>query len=138
MTSSEPHDASVLVVEDHADLRSVLQTVFELEGFNVLSAGNGLAALTLVAEHGIPAVVVTDLHMPDMDGQQFIRALDERITTSPSPVTRPLIIICTAEVNRGEWASLADHVIIKCGAQFFDLPELARDHLARRVPSPVR
>ena len=64
----------VLLVEDDQPLRESLQMVLEAFGFHVAAAENGRAGLEAVAtEH--PAVIVTDLHMPELDGFELMTAL---------------------------------------------------------------
>lgn len=64
----------VLVIDDNADLRSMLEFVLEAEGFEVMAARNGKDALKLLA-HSPADAVVTDLFMPDKDGIETISAM---------------------------------------------------------------
>lgn len=65
---------SVLLVEDNADLRQLMQTALEDDGFAVDSAPDGLTALAL--QRNSPAdVVVTDIFLPAGDGIETIIAL---------------------------------------------------------------
>jgi CheY-like chemotaxis protein len=63
---------TVLVVEDHADLREMLAVLLESEGFQVQTAANGKEALDSL-KHGRPAVILLDLMMPVMSGDEFRR-----------------------------------------------------------------
>jgi DNA-binding NtrC family response regulator len=65
---------SVLVVDDEAENRLALTKIFEREGFRVLSADGGRAALDQVRLHRVH-VVVTDLMMPQMSGLELLKAL---------------------------------------------------------------
>ncbi len=65
---------SVLVVDDEAENRLALGKIFEREGFRVLSADGGRAALDVVRQHRVH-VVVTDLMMPQMSGLELMKAL---------------------------------------------------------------
>jgi len=72
----EPPGTRVLIVEDDPGYRSLLQTNFEAEGYQVLTAADGLAGLASHREH--PAdLILLDLMMPKMDGMQCLRALRE-------------------------------------------------------------
>jgi two-component system KDP operon response regulator KdpE len=62
----------VLVVEDDAHIRSVLQTLLESSGYRVELAGNAARAL-VEARSNRPDAVLVDLGLPDRDGQQLIR-----------------------------------------------------------------
>lgn len=61
---------SVLVVEDHADLREMLVLLLQTEGYHVDAARNGVEALQTL-ETSRPAVILLDLMMPVMSGDEF-------------------------------------------------------------------
>ncbi len=67
----------VLVVDDEASARSGLEKLLSQDGFIVDTAEDGAAALEIAAERP-PAVVVTDLKMPGMDGLSLLRKLREQ------------------------------------------------------------
>ena len=58
------------MVEDHVDLREMLAILLEGEGFDVATASNGDEALRCL-EQGCPAVILLDLMMPVMTGDEF-------------------------------------------------------------------
>ncbi|HVY44724.1 MAG TPA: response regulator [Minicystis sp.] len=62
--------ATVLVVDDDDDIRDSLADVLVDEGFDVLTAPHGLAALA-VARNARPDLIVLDVMMPVMDGYEF-------------------------------------------------------------------
>jgi DNA-binding response OmpR family regulator len=66
----------VLLVDDDAAIRRSVAEGLELEGFEVVLASGGRAALAAV-ETVTPAVVVLDLAMPDLDGLEVLRRLRE-------------------------------------------------------------
>ena len=74
---------TVLLVEDHADSRAMYAEFLRLD-FHVVEAGDGVAALELMAETR-PDVVVTDLALPRMDGFELIERIrgDERLRLVP-------------------------------------------------------
>lgn len=76
--------ATVLIVDDEPDVLYLLNLIFQSAGFDVRTAEDGVAAVEACAEGGID-VVVTDLMMPRMNGQDLIRALkaDERYCSIP-------------------------------------------------------
>ncbi len=76
----------VLVVDDEASLRNLLTELLEEAGYAVITAANGLAALSLL-RHERPAVVLTDYTMPALDGPGLIQRLRN------SPATRHIPII---------------------------------------------
>jgi CheY-like chemotaxis protein len=71
------NDASVrvLVVDDEAGIRYLLEAVLAEEGFRVTTAQDGIEALQVVASATPPDVVVTDLMMPRLDGYGLINRL---------------------------------------------------------------
>lgn len=66
---------NVLVVEDNADLRHFLYDVL-IDDYNVTLAANGNLALTAALGHP-PDLVITDLMMPECEGEPFLRRLRE-------------------------------------------------------------
>jgi CheY-like chemotaxis protein len=86
---------SVLIVEDHADLRRYLRLVLEAAGYSVREAANGREALVVQGEQRAD-VLITDIFMPERDGletiDEFKRAFPDTViiamsgrTTSPRP-----------------------------------------------------
>lgn len=61
----------VLVVDDEPSARSALATLLGHEGYEVDTAADGLLALELIAEKA-PALILTDLNMPNMNGMELI------------------------------------------------------------------
>lgn len=74
----------LLVVEDHADLNAFICSVFE-EEYQCLSAFDGQSALRLI-EHQIPDILISDLMMPGMSGDEFIRKLRSNESYKNIPV----------------------------------------------------
>lgn len=100
----------LLVVDDDADTRQRLRTVFEKDGWTVAEAENGLDALNVVM-HTPPRVVLLDLTMPVMDGFGFLSELRSRPGTRDIPV-----VVYTARLlNDEERQRLegADRVLVK-------------------------
>jgi CheY-like chemotaxis protein len=63
--------ATVLVVDDDADVTDTMREILEDEGHRVFVAGDGRSALEVVRkEH--PDLVLLDLEMPEMDGRHFL------------------------------------------------------------------
>lgn len=87
---------TILVVEDDDDLRDGITEALSAEGFQVLTADNGLAALNvLVSRKGnnLPACIVLDLMMPMMHGNTFIEILQRE---RPQDLAKIPLIIATA------------------------------------------
>ena len=65
---------TILVVDDEQRLRDLVRGYLEREGFTVLTAADGVAALDLARQYA-PAVVVLDLMLPGLDGLEVCRRL---------------------------------------------------------------
>lgn len=77
---------TILVVDDEVDIANTLQSYLELVGYRVMVAHDGREALEKVIEHK-PNLVVTDIMMPRLDGNELI----ERIRATPSVRSVPII-----------------------------------------------
>jgi DNA-binding response OmpR family regulator len=75
----------VLVVEDDAGVRGLLQTILEDEGFEIVLAADGEEGLRL-ARTVDPAVVLIDVMMPGLGGPEVIRRLRRPDGTLPFAV----------------------------------------------------
>ncbi|MBU2533193.1 MAG: response regulator [Alphaproteobacteria bacterium] len=74
----KPTINSILTVDDDAILQQVLKAYFERHGVRrILQAGDGAEAKRLLKEHPEIELVICDLHMPDVDGVEFIDHLNE-------------------------------------------------------------
>ncbi len=88
---------NILVVDDSRSMRNVLKKVLSVSGFQVgelLEAGNGREALEVLENHWID-LILSDIHMPVMDGFGLLRALKEKDGWRDLPV-----VLVTTESNR--------------------------------------
>lgn len=69
-----PVRGPILVVDDHQPIRDLVRRYLERDGFAVLTAGSGAAALDLIRTAS-PALVVLDLGLPDVPGETVLREL---------------------------------------------------------------
>ncbi|MCJ0976904.1 response regulator transcription factor [Rhodococcus sp. ARC_M12] len=74
MTESPSAPATVLVVDDDADVLSSLQRGLRLSGFTVITASDGAEALGVVSR-SMPDAIVLDINMPVLDGASVVTAL---------------------------------------------------------------
>src|SRR5687767_4754952 len=76
--------APILVVDDDAKIVRLVRTYLERDGFTVVTAADGPAALEAIETHQ-PALVVLDLMLPELDGRAVIRAVrrDEEAGATP-------------------------------------------------------
>ena len=67
---------TVLVVDDEVEIRRITERILRANGYEVLTAGDGIEALALYAQHGETIkVVLTDVMMPHLDGTALTRTL---------------------------------------------------------------
>jgi two-component system, cell cycle response regulator len=78
----------VLVIDDDRLILEVLETVLDLEEFDVVTADDGESGLDRLREHR-PDVVVCDVMMPGLDGLEVCR----RIKTDPETVDVPVVLL---------------------------------------------
>lgn len=82
MTATARDRRRILVAEDEALAAMAIEDELLREGYEVLVAADGLAALD-AAETAIPDLLLTDLRMPRLDGIGLIRALRARVPDLP-------------------------------------------------------
>lgn len=83
----------IVVVEDDLDIRESLADLLTDEGYRVLSAEHGGAALALLAQVEAPCTVLLDLFMPVLDGNGFLDRLEAEL---PDHARASTIILLTA------------------------------------------
>ncbi|MBN2303143.1 MAG: response regulator [Anaerolineae bacterium] len=74
---------TILIVDDDRTTVKLLQTLLEMDGFEVQIAARGVDALEMAVQHR-PELFLVDFHLSDMDGTQLItrlRAIDAFATT---------------------------------------------------------
>jgi CheY-like chemotaxis protein len=85
----------ILIVDDEAYIRRVLEIKLKNRGYEVITAADGVEGLEKLDLYN-PEIVITDIKMPGMDG----RALCEKINNSSND--KPyLIIVVTCSVSEG-------------------------------------
>ena len=62
----------ILIVEDEPDIRESLQEIFESEGYLITTASNGKEALECLKTALPPNLILLDLMMPTMNGEEFV------------------------------------------------------------------
>ncbi|MEO8571672.1 MAG: response regulator transcription factor [Chloroflexota bacterium] len=75
----------ILVVDDDAKIVRLVRTYLERDGFSVVTAADGPAALAAI-EHHRPALVVLDLMLPELDGRAVIRAVRRDDEAAATPI----------------------------------------------------
>jgi two-component system chemotaxis response regulator CheY len=84
---------NVLIVDDSASMRKVIRRVLMLSGFDVgscLEAGDGLEALEVLEREWMD-VVVTDINMPNMNGEELL----EKLSADAMRCSIPVLVVST-------------------------------------------
>ena len=66
---------TLLIVDDEKHIRFLYEEEFTDDGYQVLTAANGLEALEVVEQHPEIDLVLLDIRMPEMDGSEFLRRI---------------------------------------------------------------
>ena len=77
--------ATILVIEDYTDSRTLLSSLLRAKGYKVVEARDGKEGL-LQANRVTPDLILMDLAMPEMDGVEAPRQLRQRNTLSRTPI----------------------------------------------------
>jgi type IV pilus assembly protein PilB len=117
-----PGGRRVLVVEDSPTITSVVKYFLELEGFDVLLAGDGLVGLEM-AQREHPDLIVSDVNMPEMGGVAMVKAL--RLDPRMSDVC---ILMLTSESSVE-----CETEVLAAGADDYILKPVEPRRLAARV-----
>lgn len=123
---------NVLIVDDSPAMRSFVRRVLELSGIEVgrcMEAGDGAEALEVLRKEWVD-VVLTDLNMPTMDGEQFVRKLEE----DPALQSIPVLVVSTDRTDHRVQRMLT------LGAKGYVTkpfqPETLREELERALGGP--
>ena len=93
---------TVLLAEDSQDTRAMLKRAFELKGYRVFEAEDGLEALDLARRYS-PSLIVIDLNMPVLDGLETVKNFREREKAGEQV---PIVAITAYDVPGMEDAAL--------------------------------
>jgi CheY-like chemotaxis protein len=88
----------VLVVDDEADVRALMQTVLERNGFDVIAVDGGADALAYLAQD-TPSLILLDLDMDDMNGWEVLTMLRRH----PSFDKFKVIVVTGAQGSVPKW-----------------------------------
>jgi CheY-like chemotaxis protein len=120
-----PIARSVLVVDDDADIREVMQTILESEGYVVLLAADGEDALAMLRTGVRPSLILLDMMMPHMNGLEFRAAQLQ----DPELAALPVVALTGASKAAKQMTAAREeglHVISKPFTRKTLLTEVAR------------
>jgi len=100
---SAPARRLVMVVDDSLTVRKFTTRLLTREGFEVVTARDGIDALKVLTDH-TPDVILLDIEMPRMDGFEFAKTIKSDPKTSAIPVI--MITSRTADKHRNRAAEL--------------------------------
>lgn len=102
---------TIMVVDDNPDIVTIVKTILEGKGFEVLSASSGQELLNLLQSQ-TPDLIILDIMMPEMDGLEVL----SRLKGVPETASIPVILL-TAKVQYedvlGGYKLGADYYITK-------------------------
>ncbi|HEX9662224.1 MAG TPA: response regulator [Candidatus Binatia bacterium] len=105
------NEKTIMVVDDNPDIITIVRTILEGKGFNVLSASSGAECLAALKTQK-PDLIVLDIMMPEMDGLEVLTRLK-----AMSEFTNVPVVLLTAKVQYedvlGGYKLGADYYITK-------------------------
>ncbi len=84
----------ILIVEDVPNVQELLETTLRFKGYPVVTANNGQEALDLIARER-PALVITDILMPRMDGYTLV----QKLRTDPRTGRIPVVFVSATYIT---------------------------------------
>lgn len=90
----------VLIAEDEAHVARVLKMILEKHQYQVQTVANGLLAKQAI-EASQPDVLITDIHMPKMDGKALCEWIDNEIEERHFPI---FVLTSRTEIELREWS----------------------------------
>ncbi len=121
-SSPRPGGTKILVIDDDPDQRAILGKVFEMAGYQVSSAADGIDGIVSAVQN-LPELILVDLMMPDVDGRETIRRLRENPSTKEIP-----IVALTAYPD-----SEVEYDLLDAGANDFCPKSVSKKVLLKRV-----
>jgi CheY-like chemotaxis protein len=76
-------EATVLIIDDSAELRALLESILPYSGYQTISASSGEQGINLALQHK-PDVILVDLELPDTSGIQVLEELNRHQLTAPT------------------------------------------------------
>ncbi len=89
-------EKKILIIDDSESIREILKALLEKEGYSITLAINGLEGIMKADENNFD-LIMTDLHMPELDGIGFISSIRQREAYQYIP-----ILILTTETQQEE------------------------------------
>ncbi|CAN5507450.1 hypothetical protein BH09GEM1_BH09GEM1_16150 [soil metagenome] len=121
------HTARVLIVDDDANNRALVEVMLAPEGYEIVMASSGAEALAIIAEQ-LPDLILLDVMMPGIDGYQ----VTARIKADPRTSGVPVIMLTALSDANSTWHGL------NAGADGYLTKPIKRADLCARVRQFIR
>jgi Response regulator containing CheY-like receiver, AAA-type ATPase, and DNA-binding domains len=128
----EGQNHTALVVDDDPEARDMMRRLLENHGWSVEAAADGRLAIEKLKER-VPAVILLDLMMPEMDGFQFVEELRKHTEWRDVPV----VVITSKDLTPEERVRLNNQVEVVLQKGAYQSEDLLRE-TGRLVASRIR
>ncbi len=105
-----PEKIRIFLVEDDQDLQEMYETKFTMEGFEVVKAENGAAALNKITGDK-PDIILLDIVMPEIDGFQVLKDIKANPDTKEIPVILLTNLGQDGDIKKGMELGAVDYLI---------------------------
>lgn len=116
-------EKSILIVDDEKDMRTMLKCYFELNGYRVQTAENGLQAVEKAGRQ--PDLILLDINMPDLDGLEVCRRIRNFVSC-------PILFLTARVEDRDKLIGFA------AGGDDYIVKPFSIDELGARVDAHLR
>jgi OmpR family response regulator RpaB len=117
----------VLIIDDEAHIRRVIELKFRNQGYRVRTATNGEEGLELIKAHE-PDVVITDIMMPKLDGKTLCERVNELKKERPFLT---IVMTCRISPTEQDWINQMEDTVfvekpfslstmLRCVDQYFN------------------
>jgi len=108
----EANKQTIMIVEDDSFVMDIYQTKLSLEGYNVVSANNGMEALKKLQDGGVhPDLILLDILMPYVDGLEVLKKVKEQEKLKNIPIILLTNLSQKEEVTQGLGLGANDYLI---------------------------
>jgi DNA-binding response OmpR family regulator len=118
---------TILIIEDESDIQHFISRMLELEGYQVLAAGDGAIGMDLLLENPV-SLVLLDLRLPVMDGWSVLQEMKRNPALSAIPV---IVLTAIAE-------SIQREKVLRMGAVKYLVKPLSAGILSQTIASVLR
>ena len=118
----------VLLIEDERTIRGFMQAILTANGYDVLMAGTGAMANTMISSH-CPDLIILDLGLPDMDGMNIISAVRQWTQI-------PIVVVFIGHERRARFGIIA-HVAVAAKGFIHQAVRPARAVVGRKAQREI-